>query len=175
VRVIESAGRSRGESIEVVPVEISTKIFPARPSAVPEIREFLRSCLVDAPLTEAEDRELGNTILRALLAAAGPAGMIEISCRKYPRLVEFDVLPSATTHLPAPAPPPAAAPPAATAASFAEWMAESLRRTGTSREAAAQQLGVSVKTVNRWIAGRTEPRLRELRRIQDQFGDVRLR
>lgn len=172
--MIESAGRSRGEPIEVVPVEISTKIFPARPSAVPEIREFLRSCLVDAPLTEAEDRELGNTILRALLAAAGPAGMIEISCRKYPRLVEFDVLPSVTAHLPAAAPPPAAAA-QAPAASFAEWMTETLRRTGTSRDAAAQQLGVSVKTVDRWIAGRTEPRLRELRRIQDQFGDVRLR
>ncbi|MEA5367252.1 helix-turn-helix transcriptional regulator [Amycolatopsis sp., V23-08] len=158
----------------MVSVEVSTKVFPARPSAVPEIREFLRGCLADSPLPESEDRELGNTILSTLLAAAGPAGMIEISCRKYPGRVEFDVLPSATAHLdPAtPEPDPEEPDPAE---SFAEWMTEALRRTGTTREAAAQRLGVSVKTVNRWIGGQTEPRLRELRRIQDQFGDVPLR
>jgi transcriptional regulator with XRE-family HTH domain len=31
-------------------------------------------------------------------------------------------------------------------------------------------LGVSLKTVNRWVNGRTEPRMRELRRIQEAFG-----
>jgi DNA-binding XRE family transcriptional regulator len=173
--VVESAGRSRGGSIEVVSVEVSTKVFPARPSAVPEIREFLRGCLADSPLAEAEDRELGNTILSTLLAAAGPAGMIEISCRKYPGRVEFDVLPSATAHLDPTAPEPPGPEEPDAAGSFAEWMTETLRRTGTTREAAAQRLGVSVKTVNRWIGGQTEPRLRELRRIQDQFGDVPLR
>jgi DNA-binding NtrC family response regulator len=174
--VVESAGRSRGEAIEVVSVEVSTKVFPARPSAVPEIREFLRRCLADSPLAEAEDREVGNTILRTLLAAAGPAGMIEISCRKYPGRVEFDVLPSATAHLDPAAPEtPVPEVPDEAAASFAEWMTEALRRTGTTREAAARRLGVSVKTVNRWTGGQTEPRLRELRRIQDQFGDVPLR
>lgn len=163
----------------MVSVEVSTKVFPARPSAVPEIREFLRGCLADSPLAEAEDREVGNTILRTLLAAAGPAGMIEISCRKYPGRVEFDVLPSATAHLDPAAPetpdPENPAVAGEAAGSFAEWMAEALRRTGTTREAAAQRLGVSLKTVNRWIGGQTEPRLRELRRIQEQFGDVQLR
>ncbi len=160
----------------MVSVEVSTKVFPARPSAVPQIREFLRGCLADSPLAEAEDRELGNTILSTLLAAAGPAGMIEISCRKYPGRVEFDVLPSATAHLD-PAVPETPVPEVSgeAAASFADWMAEALRRTGTTREAAAQRLEVSVKTVNRWIGGQTEPRLRELRRIQEQFGDVQLR
>ncbi|MFG1645608.1 helix-turn-helix domain-containing protein [Amycolatopsis sp. NPDC049252] len=100
--------------------------------------------------------------------------MIEISCRKYPGRVEFDVLPSATAHLDPAAPEPEPEEPDA-GESFAEWMTEALRRTGTTREAAAQRLGVSVKTVNRWIGGQTEPRLRELRRIQDQFGDVPLR
>ncbi|MDT7804396.1 MAG: hypothetical protein QOI78_7829 [Actinomycetota bacterium] len=159
----------------MVSVEVSTKVFPARPSAVPEIREFLRGCLADSPLAESEDRELGNTILSTLLAAAGPAGMIEISCRKYPGRVEFDVLPSATAHLDPAAPEPSRPEEPDAAESFAEWMTEALRRTGTTREAAAQRLGVSVKTVNRWIGGQTEPRLRELRRIQDQFGDVPLR
>ncbi|MCR6485109.1 helix-turn-helix domain-containing protein [Amycolatopsis sp. OK19-0408] len=161
----ESAGRSSGESIEVVPVEIVTRIFPARPSAVPGIREFVRRSLSGTPLAEAEEREVGNSILRALLAAAGPAGVLEVSCRKYPRRVEFDVLPARA----APGPEPVGA------ASFAEWLATALRERGITKEVAADRLGVSAKTVTRWLGGRTEPRLRDLRRIEDELGDVRLR
>jgi hypothetical protein len=57
---------------------------------------------------------------------------------------------------------------------FADWMAASLRREGMTMEAAARQLGVSVKTVSRWVGGTTEPRLRDLRRIRDLFGDFPL-
>ena len=49
-----------------------------------------------------------------------------------------------------------------------------LKREGLSQEAAARQLGVSVKTVSRWVGGETEPRLRELRRIQEVFGEAPL-
>jgi transcriptional regulator with XRE-family HTH domain len=59
--------------------------------------------------------------------------------------------------------------------SFAEWITEALRREGVTREAAARQLGVSVKTVSRWAGGETEPRLRELRRVQERFGDMPFR
>ncbi|VVJ18090.1 Uncharacterised protein [Amycolatopsis camponoti] len=166
---MESAGRSQGKSIEVVAVEIVTKIFPARPSAVPRIREFVQHCLGDAPLADAEDREIGNTILRALLTAAGPSGVLEVSCRKYPGRVEFDVLPS---HVRPDAPAAARPEPAA---SFADWLAEALRSRGISKETAAEQLDVSAKTLTRWLGGQTEPRLRDLRRIEDRFGDVRLR
>jgi hypothetical protein len=166
---MESAGRSQGQSIEVVPVEIVTKIFPARPSSVPRIREFVQECLGDAPLADAEDREIGNTILRALLTAAGPSGVLEVSCRKYPGHVEFDVLPS---HV-RPAGPAEMRP--EPAASFAEWLAEALRSRGITKESAAEQLDVSPKTLTRWLGGQTEPRLRDLRRIEDRFGDVRLR
>ena len=167
--MVESAGRSAGNSIEVVPVEIVTKIFPARPSAVPGIREFVQGCLDGAPLAEAEEREVGNTILRALLTAAGPSGVLEVSCRKYPQRVEFDVLPSRGK-----APLPAPAGPDKSAASFAEWLAEALRSRGITKETAARELGVSPKTMSRWLGGQTEPRLRDLRRIEDRFGDVRL-
>jgi hypothetical protein len=166
---MESAGRSQGTSIEVVAVEIVTKIFPARPSAVPRIREFVQECLGEAPLADAEDREIGNTILRALLAAAGPSGVLEVSCRKYPGRVEFDVLPSRAR----PASPASRRP--EPAASFAEWLAEALRSRGITKESAAEQLDVSPKTLTRWLGGQTEPRLRDLRRIEDRFGDVRLR
>ena len=57
---------------------------------------------------------------------------------------------------------------------FADWMAGVLRREGMTMEAAARQLGVSVKTVSRWVGGATEPRLRDLRRIRELFGDFPL-
>jgi DNA-binding XRE family transcriptional regulator len=57
---------------------------------------------------------------------------------------------------------------------FAAWMSSALRREGLTQEAAARQLGVSVKTVSRWVGGATEPRMRDLRRIQEVFGEVPL-
>jgi hypothetical protein len=55
---------------------------------------------------------------------------------------------------------------------FAEWLAEALRREGMTMEAAARQLRVSVKTVSRWVGGATEPRLRDLSRIREVFGEL---
>jgi transcriptional regulator with XRE-family HTH domain len=39
-------------------------------------------------------------------------------------------------------------------------------------ETAARHLGVSTKTVGRWVGGTTEPRLRDLSRIREVFGDL---
>jgi DNA-binding XRE family transcriptional regulator len=64
--------------------------------------------------------------------------------------------------------------PVPSAGTFAEWMSSALRREGLTQEAAARQLGVSVKTVSRWVGGATEPRMRDLRRIQEVFGEVPL-
>ena len=54
---------------------------------------------------------------------------------------------------------------------FATWLADTLRREGLSQEAAARRIGVSLKTVNRWVRGHNEPRLKELRRVGEVFGD----
>src|SRR6202012_1504262 len=62
--------------------------------------------------------------------------------------------------------------PAADAESFADWMSGVLRREGLTMEAAARQLGVSVKTVSRWVGGATEPRLRDLRRVRELVGEI---
>ena len=51
-------------------------------------------------------------------------------------------------------------------------MAALLKREGLTQEAAARQLGVSVKTVSRWVGGGTQPRQRERQKIRDVFGDV---
>jgi Helix-turn-helix domain len=177
--------RSDGDGqIQVVPVVVLSQTFPARPSWIPEIRDFVRRCLAESPLTEEGNREVGETVFRALLDAAGPTGAIQVSFRIFPEHVEVDVLHStdpipqpvgapapaagATRTATAPAPSPAPARPD----TFADWMSSTLRREGLTHEAAARQLGVSVKTVGRWVGGETEPRMRDLRRIQELFGEL---
>lgn len=159
---------------------VLTRTFPARPSSIPEIRDYVRTSLADSPLTEDDNREVSQTVFRALLDAAGPTGTIQVSFRIFPEHVEIDVLHSHAGHpgeptladmerVPLRPPDPTASP-----ATFAEWMTGVLRREGLTQEAAARQLGVSVKTVSRWVGGETEPRLRDLRRIQERFGEVPL-
>ena len=179
------------ENIEVVPVVVVSQTFPARPSSIPDIRDFVRRCLAQSPLSEEDNREVGQTVAQALLDAAGPTGAINVSFRIFPDHVEVDVLrsgpnlgtPTSVNALTsflnsggagASGGPRAAANGAGSddASSFADWMAGMLRREGMTMEAAARQLGVSVKTVSRWVGGATEPRLRDLRRIRELFGDI---
>jgi DNA-binding XRE family transcriptional regulator len=248
------------EPIEVVPVVVLSQVFPARPSSIPQIREFVARCLAESPLTDEGNRQVGETVFRALLDAAGPTGSIQVAFRIFPEHVEVDVLHS-DNQIPArqplspasgtspvtptvrsgpasylsafPATPAATGPGARAAAragarddqgatagaaaapgagngataarpgagngateagpgsvtpagpvtlgqpghpaTFAEWMSTALRREGLTQEAAARQLGVSVKTVSRWVGGATEPRMRDLRRIQEVFGQVPIR
>ncbi len=295
------------EPIEVAPVVVLSQVFPARPSSIPDIRNFVRHCLAESPLTEEGTREVGETVFRALLDAAGPTGSINVAFRIFPEHVEVDVLhsdsqlpvpdnsgrpggaggygaggqgyagqraggpgsggPGAGGSGPAgqaafsgsgaghhaagdgaagygvagqrpgpgagwpdeagagPAPGsdehalagsgvagpgtagPGVAGPGVTGtdasadsvsaaeaarmaalspagpvqlggpgqpATFAEWMSSALRSQNMTQEAAARQLGVSVKTISRWVGGATEPRMRDLRRIQEVFGTLPL-
>jgi len=207
------------DPIEVTPVVVLVQVFPARPSSIPDIRDFVRRCLAESPLTEEGNREVSETVFRALLDAAGPTGSIQVAFRIFPEHVEVDILHSDTSPrggavasgdgtrpaatggagpatLREPGQPPdgtagtaaamtsGAGPVAASredsgesddqADNFAGWMSTALRREGLTQEAAARLLGVSVKTVSRWVGGTTEPRLRDLRRIQEVFGDVPL-
>jgi hypothetical protein len=211
--VAEPAGGTAASPIEVVPVVVLSQVFTARPSSIPDIRDFVRRCLAESPLTAEGTREVGETVFRALLDAAGPTGSIQVAFRIFPEHVEVDVLHSDTTITPPtmPGPPIAIVPPAlrdegrahampvtghgelagggeaaaqpggltagadpAHSETFAAWMSSALRREGLTQEAAARQLGVSVKTVSRWVGGATEPRMRDLRRIQEVFGEVPL-
>ncbi len=82
------------DNIEVVPVVVVSQTFPARPSSIPDIRDFVRKCLAQSPLSEQDTREVGETVSRALLEAAGPTGAISVSFRIFPDHVEVDVLKS---------------------------------------------------------------------------------
>ena len=210
------------DPIQVTPVVVLLQVFPARPSSIPDIRDFVRRCLAESPLTEEGNRQVGETVFRALLDAAGPTGSIQVAFRIFPEHVEVDVLHSdnqiqplkaapngtrsglaadrtgestlTTAPVPGPAGPPGSRPDTSVAEAgaeapgeltgvvplgtpghpdtFAEWMSTALRREGLTQEAAARMLGVSVKTVSRWVGGATEPRMRDLRRIQEVFGEI---
>jgi hypothetical protein len=80
------------DPIEVMPVVVLFQVFPARPSSIPDIRDFVRRCLAESPLTEEGNREVGETVFRALLDAAGPSGSIQVAFRIFPEHVEVDVL-----------------------------------------------------------------------------------
>jgi len=227
--VAEPLYGAAGSPIEVVPVVVLSQVFTARPSSIPDIRDFVRRCLAESPLTNEGNREVGDTVFRALLDAAGPTGSIQVAFRIFPEHVEVDVLHSDTAiQSPTrPGPPVSMVQPVPVSAgpqdahqtsielpraaaeqlshaselaqavrsaiddrdrldgphalesggqaeTFAAWMSSALRREGLTQEAAARQLGVSVKTVSRWVGGATEPRMRDLRRIQEVFGEVPL-
>jgi DNA-binding XRE family transcriptional regulator len=194
--VAEPVPGSAANPIEVTPVVVLFQVFPARPSSIPDIRDFVRRCLAESPLNENGNREVSETVFRALLDAAGPTGSIHVAFRIFPEHVEVDVLRSDSAVAPAQAGGPAERvaeratvgrpgaaavavqpelAPAGHAENFADWMSTALRKEGLTQEAAARLLGVSVKTVSRWVGGTTEPRLKDLRRIQEVFGEVPLR
>jgi hypothetical protein len=162
------------EHIEILPLTIVVQEFPARPSSLPDVRDFVRRQLTATPLSDDEVRTFCDRVADVLFAAAGGSGAIQVSLRMFPAWAEVDVLE-------APGAPPAETPAAGTAdvrppvigagPSFAEWFTAGLRREGLTLEAAARRLSVSAKTVGRWAGGATEPRLRDLYRIREVFGE----
>ncbi|CAN5159760.1 helix-turn-helix transcriptional regulator [soil metagenome] len=150
------------------PLVVLSRTFPARPSSFPDIEDFVRESLNNAPLSKETRTQVTEAVLAALLGAAGPEdASIHVALRVSPGGVEVDVLRNAVGS-------DTFEPPEGTEPTFADWMGSVLARRGLSQEAAARQLGVSVRTMSRWVAGATEPRLRDLRRIRDIFGEVPL-
>jgi hypothetical protein len=195
------ASRDSGtEQIEILPLVIVTQAFATRPSSLPDIRDFVRRRLAPKTLSEDDVRTLCDRVAEVLLDVAGANGSIQVSLRIFPAYAEVDVLfaeageepnpvrgtGTALTARPAtagdagpmtPADDEPAGAAAATvddpvAVSFAVWLAGALRREGMTLDAAARRLGVSTKTVSRWVGGATEPRLRDLSRIREVFGDL---
>lgn len=171
------------ENIEILPLEVVAQAFPARPAALPDVRDFVRRQLTGSPVSDDDVRTLCERVADVLLDAAGAAGTIQVSLRVFPDSAEVDVLFAPDVPGPARPVPAVAARVAtrdaapreealmATPASFAHWLAGRLRQEGLTMEAAARRLDVSTKTISRWVAGTTEPRLRDLYRIREAFGE----
>jgi hypothetical protein len=197
---MEASPEPGAEPIEILPLMIVTQMFPARPSALPDVRDFVRRRLTQRPLPDDDVRNLCDRVADLLLDAAGGGGAIQVSLRIFPSYAEVDVLFSGGGDETAPAEGvgarrrvdggnrPALAqhngvsPTAEVAAdvdvaiqaagvTFAGWLSAALRREGLTMEAASRRLEVSAKTVSRWASGTTEPRLRDLSRIRDVFGE----
>src|SRR3954468_17101321 len=173
------------ENVEILPIEVVEQSFPARPSALPDVRDFVRRQLIGTPVSDDDIRILCERVAEVLLDGAGAAGSIQVSLRIFPEAAEVDVLfapetaPDRVPGVPAapvsmPAVRPFAAPMSPLPierASFATWLAGRLHEEGLTMEAAARKLDVSTKTISRWVAGSTEPRMRDLYRIRETFGE----
>lgn len=156
------------DSVETIPVVVLSRVSPARPGSFPDAEDFVRESLTGAPITTESRTRVIDAVLDALLGAAGPEGAsIHVALRIYPDRVDVDVLRMALES-------DELALGDEDEPSFADWMTSILTRRGLSQEAGARELGVSVRTMSRWVAGDTEPRLRDLRRIRDAFGEVPL-
>jgi DNA-binding XRE family transcriptional regulator len=97
-----------------------------------------------------------DQIMSPRVAAGGRQDSVRVTIRLLPGEVEITVGGSEG--------------PAQPGSGFADWFLEVLRGEGITQQDAARRLGVSGKTVNRWVRGHTEPRLRELRRVRAVFG-----
>ena len=95
---------------------------------------------------------------QALPAGSQDDAAIRVTIRVLSDEVEVDVRPPGDVR--------------STTGRFADWFRGRLREQNLTQQAAAHRLGVSGKTVNRWVQGHTEPRMRELRRVQEVFGDL---
>jgi hypothetical protein len=178
------------DNVEILPLTVVAQAFPARPSSLPDVRDFVRRQLTSTPISDDGVRSLCERVADVLLDAAGVSGTIQVSLRIFPAAAEVDVLFSPDEHdrddqdhhdRAAPpaidrgariAPPrEEPAPAGSIPPSFAAWLAARLRAEGLTMEAAARRLDVSTKTISRWVAGSTEPRMRDLYRIRDAFGE----
>jgi hypothetical protein len=163
------------EKVEIVPLQVVARAFPARPAALPDVRDFVRRRLTGTNVSDDDIRVLCERVADVLLEGAGVPGNIQISLRIFPDSAEVDVLfaPSLTpSRVPSVASlAPRTAPPTAPAPTFAIWLGERLRREGLTMEAAARRLDVSTKTISRWVGGATEPRMRDLYRVREEFGE----
>ncbi|GAA2629905.1 helix-turn-helix domain-containing protein [Paractinoplanes durhamensis] len=155
--------------VEILPLEVVAQSFPARPAALPDVRDFVRRQLTDTPVADDDIRRLCERVADVLLDGAGATGMIQVSMRIFPDSAEVDVLFAPSTPV---TPAAAQIPPVPKDwPSFAAWLGRRLREEGLTMEAAARRLDVSTKTISRWVAGTTEPRMRDLYRIREVFGE----
>ncbi|WP_328477967.1 helix-turn-helix domain-containing protein [Actinoplanes sp. NBC_00393] len=92
-----SAGSDLGD-IEILPLVVVAQAFPARPSALPDVRAFLRRHLTGTPISEDDIQALCDRVAEVLLDTAGASSSLQVSLRIFPDGAEVDVLGSADTQ-----------------------------------------------------------------------------
>jgi hypothetical protein len=132
------------------------------PSGYDEIRRFILDKLPAESGSAEEIAVATATIAQAI--SHSELGELRIIVTLRPEHLDIEVRPIQ------PGPKRGGVPPAE--GSFAAWLGGRLSARRLSHEAAARLIGVSVKTVSRWARGETEPRMRDLRRLQEAFGEL---
>ncbi|MET8148575.1 hypothetical protein, partial [Actinoplanes sp. NPDC005259] len=79
-------------SLEILPIVVVAQDFPARPSALPDVRDFVRRQLTTTSVADEDIRTLCERVADVLLDAAGVGGSIQVSLRIFPTAAEVDVL-----------------------------------------------------------------------------------
>jgi DNA-binding XRE family transcriptional regulator len=130
--------------------EIASRSFTISGSTFDEVKEFVRGYLEGGAPGSRGVAEISAAVAQAAGQGVEP---VYVNIRVFTEHVEVTVGPHPVPGM-----------------GFREWFAVTLRSTGLSQEAAARRLGVSLKTVNRWLRGHSEPRMRELRRVREEFG-----
>jgi hypothetical protein len=135
-----------------------SRSLPLSSNSVRDIRRFLDDHLEDPPHA-GEVAAIADLAAESAVRAGGSAATVRVTLRIHQDHVEVSV---SRAGAPAGSREPVR---------FGVWLAAALRREGISQEAAARRIGVSLKTVNRWVRGHNEPRLREFRQVREVFGE----
>lgn len=78
--------------VDVLSLTVAARQFPARPSLLPDVRDFLRMQLATTPLSGDQIGALRQRVAEHLLDMAGTGVTIQISVRLVRRCVEIDVI-----------------------------------------------------------------------------------
>jgi DNA-binding XRE family transcriptional regulator len=144
---------------------VIVRSFPARASSLDEIRSFVAESIASIlPGGILPDRLSAATA--SALAATDPFTdtlEVRIEVAGDNVVVQAYALPSER---------PNGGPEAGSQASFAEWLGAILKERELSQEGAARLVGVSLKTIGRWLHGETEPRFSELQRTCKALGQA---
>jgi hypothetical protein len=85
-------GASDADTIDVLSLTVAARQFPARPSSLPDVRDFLRMQLATTPLSDDQIRVLRQRVAERLLDMAGTGVTIQVSVRLVRSCVEIDVV-----------------------------------------------------------------------------------
>jgi hypothetical protein len=140
--------------------------FSATRPPLGEVEAFVRGHLTDQGMATEQSKHVAEAVREALSAAstARTDSYLEVRVRLRGALVEVEVVQQHDY-------PVTALGDQWPERSFAHWLSGLLKNQHLSQEAAARRIGVSLKTVNRWLRGETEPRFRELALIYDALGE----
>src|SRR5204863_5087523 len=85
----DGASDAESDTVDVLGLTVAGRQFPARPSSVPDVRDFLWMQLAATPLSAGQVRVLRQRVAEQLLDLAGAGVIIQVSVRLVGGCVEI--------------------------------------------------------------------------------------